>query len=403
MTASEVSTDGAMVWDRVVGQPAIVAELQQAAAAAVGSDPTHAMTQAWLITGPPGSGRTTAAVAFAASLLCSRQGCGACRECKSVLSGDHPDVEMVRSTTLSLGKDRTKQLVSQAAGAPVSGSWRIFIVEDADRMTEAAANTLLKSIEEPTGQMVWVLCAPSPEDLLPTIRSRTRHIALRVPSAESVAELLTTEDVDPVMAAFAAHAAQGHIGRARALAQNEEVRNRRAEVLRLPRQLAAITDAYEAAADLKRNAEASAKRRSQELDEKENAELLEVYGSGADGVNTAKVRSLAKRALSDLAKQQAQRASRSVRDELDRNFLDLLGLYRDVLMTQSGANTEPINLDLAAAIEQIAQRGEISETMMRIEALTVARAQLSSNVPPQLVCEALMVQLLHPVRPLAGH
>ena len=397
-----MSKDEAMVWDQVVGQPTVVAELRQAVAAADGSDPAHAMTHAWLITGPPGSGRTTAALAFAASLLCDRQGCGSCNQCMAVLGGDHPDVEMVRSTTLSLGKDTTKQLVAQAAGAPVAGKWRIFVLEDSDRMTEAAANTLLKSIEEPTGQTVWILSAPSPEDLLPTIRSRTRHVALRVPAADAVAQLLISEGIDPGMAAFAAHAAQGHIGRARALAQYEEVRNRRAEVLRLPRELSAITDAYESAADLKRNAEAAAKQRSQELDDKENAELLEVYGAGADGVNATKVRSLAKRALSDLSKKQAQRSSRSVRDELDRNFLDLLGFYRDVLMVQSEVPSEPVNLDLVASVEQVAQLGDLNETMMRIEALTLARAQLASNVPPQLVCEALMVQLLHPVRPKVG-
>ncbi len=397
-----MSEDKAMVWDQVVGQPTVVAELRQAVAATDGSDPAHAMTHAWLITGPPGSGRTTAALAFAASLLCDRQGCGSCNQCMAVLGGDHPDVEMVRSTTLSLGKDTTKQLVAQAAGAPVAGKWRIFVLEDSDRMTEAAANTLLKSIEEPTGQTVWILSAPSPEDLLPTIRSRTRHVALRVPAADAVAQLLISEGIDPGMAAFAAHAAQGHIGRARALAQYEEVRNRRAEVLRLPRELSAITDAYESAADLKRNAEAAAKQRSQELDDKENAELLEVYGAGADGVNATKVRSLAKRALSDLSKKQAQRSSRSVRDELDRNFLDLLGFYRDVLMVQSEVPSEPVNLDLVASVEQFAQLGDLNETMMRIEALTLARAQLASNVPPQLVCEALMVQLLHPVRPKVG-
>ena len=397
-----MSKDEAMVWDQVVGQPTVVAELRQAVAAAGGSDPAHAMTHAWLITGPPGSGRTTAALAFAASLLCDRQGCGSCNQCLAVLGGDHPDVEMVRSTTLSLGKDTTKQLVAQAAGAPVAGKWRIFVLEDSDRMTEAAANTLLKSIEEPTGQTVWILSAPSPEDLLPTIRSRTRHVALRVPAADAVAQLLISEGIDPGMAAFAAHAAQGHIGRARALAQHEEVRNRRAEVLRLPRELSGITDAYKSAADLKQNAEAAAKQRSQELDDKENAELLEVYGAGADGVNATKVRSLAKRALSDLSKKQAQRSSRSVRDELDRNFLDLLGFYRDVLMVQSEVASEPVNLDLVASVEQVAQLGDLNETMMRIEALTLARAQLASNVPPQLVCEALMVQLLHPVRPKVG-
>lgn len=389
------------VWDRIVGQPAAAAELQQAAAAAHGHGPAHAMTHAWLITGPPGSGRTTAAISLAAGLICPEGGCGSCSECLAALGDNHPDLDIVRSTTLSLGKDLTKELVTKSYDAPVSGGWRVFVIEDADRMTEAAANTLLKAIEEPVAGTVWLLCAPSTEDLLPTIRSRTRHIALRIPSAAAVASLLESEGIDPAMASFAASAAQGHIGRARALATDEATRNRRAEILRIPRQLTGITDAFQVAADLKRTAETDAKSRTQQLDEAENEELLEVYGAGATGVKDAKIRSLAKRAMSDLAKTQQQRASRSVRDELDRYFLDLLSFYRDVLMQQLGATADPINVDMTAAIEQLAQGDDLANTMLRLDALTLAREQLASNVPPLLVCEAVMVQLLHPVRPTA--
>ncbi len=390
------------VWDRVVGQPGAVAELRKAVAAAHGSGPELAMTHAWLITGAPGSGRSTAAVAMAAALVCTDQGCGSCPNCLAAVGGSHPDIDLVRSTTLSMGKDETRSLVSRAAGAPVAAKWRVFIVEDADRMTEAAANTLLKAIEEPAAATVWILCAPSGEDLLPTIRSRTRHVGLRVPAAQDVAALLEAEGVDAPMASFAAHASQGHVGRARALARDEGVRGRRAMVLKIPRRLTAITDAYETAAELKRVAEQDAKQHSKALDDSENAELLQIYGSGATGVTAAKVRSLASRAMADLAKRQQQRSSRSVRDELDRHFVDLLGYYRDVLLRQLGVQAELINIDLRAAIEQDAQRDDISATMLRIDAITAARTQLAGNVPPALLCEALMVQLLHPVRPAAG-
>jgi DNA polymerase III subunit delta' len=301
------------------------------------------------------------------------------------------------TTLLSLGKDEIRGLVSRAAGAPVIADWRVFVVEDADRMTEAAANTLLKAVEEPAARTVWVLCAPSPEDLLPTIRSRTRRVGLRVPAAADVAELLVSEGVDPAMASFAAHASQGHVGRARALARDESVRNRRAMVLKIPRTLSSISDAYQTAAELKRLAEQDAKERSKDFADRENRELLQIYGDGATGVSAAKVRSLAKRALSDLAKRQQLRASRSVRDELDRHFVDLIGYYRDVLMVQLGVATEMINVDLRPAIEQAAQTSEVAHTMLRIDALTAARAQLSGNVAAGLVCEAVMVQILHPV------
>jgi DNA polymerase III subunit delta' len=385
------------VWDRVIGQPAAVAQFQQAAASAHGDGSDFGMTHAWLITGPPGSGRSVAGLALAASLVCPRGGCGACDVCHTAITGVHPDVEVVRSTTLSMGKDQTKALVARGAGAPTSGAWRCFVIQDADRMTEAAANTLLKAIEEPTQGTVWILCAPSSEDLLPTIRSRARHVGLRIPEAAAVSQLLQSEGVDPPMAAFAAAASQGHIGRARALATEPEVRSRRALVLRIPRALTSITEAYALAHDLKKLAEDEAKERTRESNEEENTAMMEAYGQGASGISNGRIRRLASRALSDLAKTQQQRSSRSVRDELDRYFVDLLGFYRDVMVLQLGAGSALINADVRPAVEQAATTGDSVMTMRRIEALSAARAQLEGNVPPALVCESLMVQLLHPV------
>ena len=199
------------------------------------------------------------------------------------------------------------------------------------------------------------------------------------------------------MASFAAHASQGHIGRARGLARDEETRSRRAEVLKVPRMMTSITDAYAMAHDLRTVAEEDAKRRNQERNETENAEMLAAYGQGAEGVPANRVRTLANKAMSDLAKTQTQRASRSVRDELDRYFVDFLGYYRDVLMLQLGINADLINVDLRPALEQSAQVDDAVMTMRRIDAITAARAQLEGNVPPALVCESLLVQLLHPV------
>ncbi len=385
------------VWDDVIGQPAAVEQFQGAAASAHGRGSAFGMTHAWLITGPPGSGRSVAAIALAAALVCPTEGCSSCTACRSVLSQGHPDVTVIRSTTLSHGKEQTKALVVEAAGSPVTAPWRIMIIEDADRMTEAAANTLLKAIEEPAATTVWILCAPSAEDLLATIRSRTRHVSLRVPPPHAVAGLLEREGVDAAMASFAAHASQGHIGRARALATDEDTRARRAMVLKVPRLMSGISDAYGMAHDLRKVAESDAKERTKERDDEESAELLAAYGQGAEGISAGKVKALAGRAMSDLTKTQTQRASRSVRDELDRYFVDFLGFYRDVLTVQLGTGAELINVDLRPAIEQSAQRDDSTLTMRRIDAITAARAQLAGNVPPALVCESLMVQLLHPV------
>src|SRR5690606_8577038 len=194
-------------------------------------------------------GRSNAARAFAAALQCERQGCGECGTCRSVLAGTHPDVTLVRTEQLSLRVDEVRELVRKAAMAPVGRRWQVLVVEDADRLTEQAADALLKSLEEPADRTVWLLCAPTVEDVVPTIRSRCRLLVLRTPPAEAVAAVLRRRyDVDPELAMFAARASQGHIGRARALATQPEVRERRQRVLAIPQRLTSLTNCLAAAA-----------------------------------------------------------------------------------------------------------------------------------------------------------
>lgn len=385
------------VWDAVIGQPRAVEALERAVAAAHGhAASATAMTHAWLITGPPGSGRSVAAAAFAAALVCPREGCGECPACVEVRAGTHPDVELVRSTTLSHSKQLSSELVLKAADAPVLGGYRCLVLEDADRMTDAAANALLKAIEEPTATTVWILCAPSPEDLLATIRSRVRHIALRVPESRAVADVLVAEGVDRAMAEFAAQAAQGHIGRARGLATDAEVRSRRSMVLTIPSKLQTLGDCYAMAHKLKAAAEADSSQRLGEHLAHDREQTMAAFGEGAAGVSNRKVKEYAKSSLAELERVHKQQSSRSVRDELDRYFTDLLGYYRDVLALQCQAEVTLINADLRASLERHAANDPASQTMQRISALGRAREQLEANVPPALVCEALLVQLLHP-------
>ncbi|MBT5181873.1 MAG: DNA polymerase III subunit delta', partial [Actinobacteria bacterium] len=224
------------IWGALVGQSDAVEKLSRAVTDADkirNGEPGPAMTHAWLITGPPGSGRSTAATTFAAALMCPLNGCGTCQICRMTPFGGHPDVQIVIPSELSYGVEEARELVRLSAFAPIDTPWRVIIIEDADRLTESAFDSLLKSLEEPTPHTVWVLCAPSVEDVLPTIVSRARHVSLRTPTTKDVMQLLiNTYKVDPAMAAFAARASQGHIGRARGLATEEASRTRRQSDLR---------------------------------------------------------------------------------------------------------------------------------------------------------------------------
>ena len=269
--------DPGSVWDDLVGQHRVVEALRAAAGG-------HGMSHAWLFTGPPGSGRSNAAVAFAAALQCERgqgpeAGCGECHECHTVLAGSHADVTMVRTEKLSIGVDEVRDLVRRSALAPVGRRWQIMIVEDADRLTEQACNALLKAIEEPTARTVWMLCAPTVEDVLPTIRSRCRLVTLTTPTTEDVAAFLVRNDgVPESLASYAARASQGHIGRARALARDEGTRNRRREVVSYPAKLTSLGACMTAAANLAEVTKEEADQITSDLDAREKADLDTAYG-----------------------------------------------------------------------------------------------------------------------------
>jgi DNA polymerase-3 subunit delta' len=379
------------VYDDLVGQGQVIEQLR-AATTVLGR-----MTHAWLFTGPPGSGRSVAARAFAAALLCdhgvagdSEPGCGECPSCRQVLAGSHADVQVVRPAGLSYGVRETRELVLRAASAPSGGRWRIVLFEDADRATEQAANALLKAIEEPPPKTVWLLCTPAPDDLVVTIRSRCRLVTLRTPGAEAVAEVLVRRDgIDPAVAAEAARAAQGHIGRARRLATDAEARSRRAEILAVPGRLTGVGPSVDAAAKLVAAADAEAKRTSEELDQRETEALKQALGTDARG---RALRGTAG-ALKDLEDRQKSRATRVKRDALDRTLLDLAAFYRDVLMVQMGADVELVNADRMSDLTAASRGWTPEDALRRLEAIMECRERLTANVNPLLAVEAMTVAL----------
>lgn len=379
------------VWAELVGQQAAVSVLTRA----VQGD-AHAMSHAWLITGPPGSGRSNAARAFAAALQCRWGGCGECNDCRTALSGAHPDVTLVRTEMLSIGVDEVRDLVRRAAMSPTLGRHQVLVVEDADRVTERGADALLKSIEEPAAKTVWLLCAPTAEDVVPTIVSRCRQLGLTTPNADAVAQLLVSRDgIDLTLAAYAARAAQGHIGRARVLARDEGARNRRREVLKIPGQLRDLAGCLTAAANLVDACAEEAKAATSELDAREKADLQEALGFGARGARPKG----AAGAIKDLEDQQKARAKRIQRDAIDRALTELTGYYRDVLTLQTGAAAQLINGELSGELGATARQSTPEATLRRIDALLACRTALETNVAPLLAVEAMMIALVEATRP----
>ena len=379
------------VYDNLTGQEHIISALKSAVEASRLGTETQEMTHSWLFTGPPGSGRSTAAVAFAQALICKESGCGICSDCSSTSSGAHPDVEIIRTEGLSIKVEEIRELLTRVAWAPSLGGWRVVVMEDADRLTESAANALLKAIEEPGSRTVWLLCAPTLHDVLPTIRSRCRHLQLRTPSAQSVANILISNDrIDPNLAQLAARVTQGHIGRARYFATNESVQRNRKIIMQIPMQLNSLAAALQAAQTLVDLATKEAEAQSEIRDEEEIQQLQEAYGKGATGRGMA---SGASKAVKDLEKEQKARATRLVRDSIDAALLDLATFYRDVLLVQSGSPDPLINSDLQNEITHHANDSVPKSTALKIDAILKTRTQLTQNSAQLLICEALMCEL----------
>lgn len=377
------------VFDNLIDQEHVISVLREAVSASADiSNQSQEMTHAWLFTGPPGSGRSNAALAFAAALVCKSAGCNDCIDCKTALAGTHADVELVKTEGLSIKIDEVRDLITRASWSPAVGNYRVVVIEDADRLTESAANALLKAIEEPGLRTVWLLCAPSATDVLPTIRSRTRSLVLRTPSVAAVAALLEEEKFSSAMANFAARASQGHIGRARHLAKSEDARARRQAILKISLLITDVASAFKAAQVLVEAAKAEAEEEAEKRDDAELASLKEAWGQQG-----SKLTQGGAKVVKDLEKEQKSRTTRMVRDYLDRALLDIATLYRDILLIQANSLDSIINTDLISEITKISNSTTPEATLAKLEAIMSARTNLSHNAAPLLTIEALMVSL----------
>jgi DNA polymerase-3 subunit delta' len=376
------------VFSSLIGQDHIVDQLSVAVSAAKSGTGSQAMTHSWLFVGPPGSGRSNAAIAFAATLVCKDDGCGKCVDCTTVMSSTHVDVERFNPTGLSIKAEEVRELIARSSWSPSVGGWRIVIIEDADRLTETAANALLKTIEEPESHTVWLLCAPTLSDVPVTIRSRCRHIQLRTPSTDSVQDfLLHKTKVDQKTAEFAARISQGHIGRARFMATNLEAQSRRKEVLSLAMSLSDVDRCFKAAQRVLDIAEEQAENENAERDAQELKQLQDAYQGTGRGMISGGAK-----AIKDLEKEQKSSTTRAVRDNIDAALLDIATFYRDVLVMQSNSS-EILNIDFQQEIMNYAGTTSSKRTLEQIDAVLTARTNLARHAAPLATLEALFCAL----------
>ena len=373
------------IWSELLGQPEAVSQLRRAVA-----DKNEVLQHAWLLTGPPGSGRSNAAMAFAAALLCDKAGCGECKSCRMVSSGSHPDVSVLATEKVIISIEEIRQLVSASHFGGSISKYQIMIIEDADRMAERSSNVLLKALEEPPAGTIWLLCAPSEADMLPTIRSRVRRVALKQPSTQTVADLLVARDkVEPKLALQVAAEAQGHIGMALRLATSSDARARRNETLVAALGIDTIPKAMATAERWLELAKKDAEALTLERDGQERANLLATLGIPEGGTVPPALRA----DIKALEEAQKRRSTRSLRDGIDRILVDLMSLYRDIMTIQLGAGSELVNQDLRATLDEVASSSTPAQTIAKLEAMAQARIRIGANVRDLIVLEALAIAL----------
>ena len=380
------------VWDSLVGQQPVIDMLSRIAQ----GDPGQ-ITQSWLICGPPGSGRSNMARAFAAALESPDHGMNdePTRVTQQVLAGTHPDVTVLTTNKVTIGIDQVREIITTSEQMPATAPWRIIIIEDVDRMLERTTNVLLKEIEEPAEHCIWLLCAPSAQDVLPTIRSRTRIVNLAVPSASAVAEFLTsTTNVEPKIAQRAARLAEGHIGIAKLYATDKQVMTDRDELVVGVLNLARASDAVLLAGNLIDNAKAQAEVDASRTAADQEAEFRRINGLEPGERIPPKLRG----AFNQIAKKDDLKrlTTRRTRDVLDRALNSIASIYRDVAVLQNNAEDSVglINLENRSAITELSVRLNRAGAVARLDEVAHARKRLAGNGNPLLVFESLFCALI---------
>ena len=380
------------VWDSLVGQKPVIDMLSRIAQ----GDPSQ-ITQSWLICGPPGSGRSNMARAFAAALESPDHGMSAepTRVTQQVLAGTHPDVTVLTTNKVTIGIDQVREIITTSEQMPATAPWRIIIIEDVDRMLERTTNVLLKEIEEPAEHCIWLLCAPSAQDVLPTIRSRTRIVNLAVPSTQAVAGFLTsTTNVEPKVAQRAARLAEGHIGIAKLYATDERVVSDRDELVVGVLNLARASDAVLLAGNLIDNAKAQAEADANRITAGQEAEFRRINGLAPSDRIPPKLRG----AFNQIAKKDDVKrlVTRRTRDVLDRALNSIASIYRDVAVLQNNAEDSVglINLENRSSITELSVRLNRAGAVTRLDEVAHARKRLAGNGNPLLVFESLFCALI---------
>jgi DNA polymerase-3 subunit delta' len=344
------------------------------------------IAHAWLLLGPSGSGKRVAATCLAAAVNCTESpghGCGSCSSCLRTLRHRHPDAHHIVPEGPLIPVDTVRDVLTDASRSPFEGRYKVFVIEEADRMNPSAQNALLKTLEEPQPDTIFALISDREEELLDTIRSRCRVLRLDPVPEAKVVELLEHGGASGELARLAARVSGGDLPRARGLAFETALRDRRRQWLAIPDRLTDPRGSTDAAAGVLAQAAAAVKER--EASQKDEVtELAEAMGEGR---GTAVARNA-------LAKRHKRELKRLEEDVIGEALSTLATFYRDVLACRCGGEEAVINLDVIDELTSWSSStvGD-AELSLAIERLVTAGASFVRNANPSLAVESALVEV----------
>lgn len=379
------------ILENIIGQPHIVTILESAVLASrKDNDSSQELTHSWLFTGPTGSGRSLVAQSFAAALVCSNGGCGKCIDCETAMNGSHLDIEIMKIDGLSIKVDEIRELISRSSFAPSVSNWRVIVLREVQRLTEAAANALLKAIEEPSSRTIWLLSATSITDVSPTLRSRCRHIQIRTPTEKSIVKLLIERDnIDLSIAEKIAKISQGNIGRANFLSKNLESRFRRDEVIDLILNLKDPSSAFSSASRLIELVNDEVELSTSTKDQQEMNNLQ----NSLQGIGRGLISGSSK-VIKELERDQKNRANREIRDTLDRYLLDIYSIYRDAMLIKLGLPNQIINVEFFNRLQEFSEKLSPKSILDNMASIVSSLEGLTQNASNLLALENLLLVLM---------
>jgi DNA polymerase-3 subunit delta' len=337
--------------------------------------------QSYLFVGPLGAGKTAAALAFARAILCDQNGSDDCDCCMRVVHGTHPDVHIIAPLgAKGYLAEQIRDLIHDSTLAPIRAKRKIYLISRADLLKDSSANALLKTLEEPPANTIFILLARTRDAVLETILSRCLVLAFRrIPEPEAIAIISQNTGATTQEARIALSSTGGSLLYAQEFWLSSTRRDLRLAVIEALERLPHSDDAQILEVVKSLLVLMKAPLDSVKLEQQKQLESSRDY--------------LGKGSLSRLEQQHKRELTSKERQTIGEALDVARSWLRDIILVQSGLAEQAVNVDFHYNIELLAGKTQSSSIVQALEAVNQAQEQIQYNVNPQLALEVMLFSI----------